>query len=363
MGDRVGARRRWGAAGIGAALAAAVGIGLAVAPGGASAAPELPPVGPEELLSSVLTAEPGPFAGTVALDNRLGLPVLPGVPQAANGTSTARVWSGDDGRGRVALPTPQGERTFVADGATLWSYESQSRTVTRAPATRGDGPGPPAAADPAATATRVIGALRTTSTVTVDGTAEVAGRPAYRLVLAPLPTERTLLREVQIAVDAEKRVPLQLSVLANGSPEPALQVGFTDVTFGPQDPSLFTFTPPPGSTVVDRPARPGGAAPGAGAPRTGPDAGNAADRPRTVGDGWDTVVLARMPTTGGAGPGEPAGPGDAAPDLSRLGTPVGGPWGSGRQIGTAVGTAIVTDNGRVAAGAVPAQVLTEALAR
>ena len=40
-----------------------------------------------------------------------------------------------------------------------------------------------------------------------------------------------------------------------------------------------------------------------------------------------------------------------------------GSWGSGRLISTAVASAIVTDDGRVAAGAVPEQVLTEALAR
>jgi len=54
---------------------------------------------------------------------------------------------------------------------------------------------------------------------------------------------------------------------------------------------------------------------------------------------------------------------EGAPDLSALGTPVSGPWGSGRVITTAVATVIVTDDGRIAAGAVPQQVLTEALAR
>jgi hypothetical protein len=50
-----------------------------------------------------------------------------------------------------------------------------------------------------------------------------------------------------------------------------------------------------------------------------------------------------------------------APDLSTIGTPVSGTWGSGRLITTAVGSAIVTDDDRIAAGAVPEQVLTEAL--
>ena len=78
----------------------------------------------------------------------------------------------------------------------------------------------------------------------------------------------------------------------------------------------------------------------------------------TVGDGWDTVKIMRRPadTT-------PATTGPNAPDLSTIGTPVSGTWGSGRLITTAVGSAIVTDDGRIAAGAVPAQVLTDALSR
>ena len=88
-------------------------------------------------------------------------------------------------------------------------------------------------------------------------------------------------------------------------------------------------------------------------------------RRSTVGDGWDRVVIAQRPAT----PAEPAGqPGSREarkrrPDLSALGTPVSGPWGQGRLITTAVATAIVTNDGRIAAGAVPEQVLSEALGR
>lgn len=340
----------------GIAVAGVVGLGLLTIPAGAGAAPELPPVDAEELVSSVLAAEPGAFAGTVELDNALGLPALPGAPQAADGTSTARVWSDGEGRGRVQLPTDSGERTLVDDGETFWSWNSEDRIVKKSSERAGKPEGDAATADPDAAATEALTRLRATSEVSVDGTAEVAGRPAYELVLVPAPSERTLLREVRIAVDAEKRVPLQLTVLANGSSDPAVQVGFTDVEFGAQDPSLFTFTPPPGATVEEAPA---GDAPPA-------DKSDGA-APTTVGDGWDTVVLATMPAPDAAasdeGPNED-GDGFGGPaDLSSLGTPVSGPWGSGRLISTAVASAIVTDDGRVAAGAVPEQVLTEALAR
>ena len=130
-------RRSWVGAGLGAALVGAVGVGLLVAPAGAAAAPVLPPVSPEDLVSSVIAADAPPLAGEVEVDNALGLPAVPGVPQLANGTSAMRVWSGGDGRGRVALPSSDGERTLVSDGTTRWAYDSRDRTATRAPAGRG----------------------------------------------------------------------------------------------------------------------------------------------------------------------------------------------------------------------------------
>jgi outer membrane lipoprotein-sorting protein len=340
---------------VGVAVAGAVGLGLLAIPAGAGAAPELPPVTPEDLVSSVLSAEPGAFGGTVELDNALGLPALPNLPQAANGTSSARIWSDGQGRGRIQLPTSSGERTLVSDGTTFWAWNSEDGTVSKAPVEdKARAQGGTAPADPTAAATQALQALRTTSDVRVDGTAEVAGRPAYELVLTPAASERTLLREVRLAVDAEKRVPLRMTVLANGSTDPALQIGFTDLDFGQQDPAMFTFTPPPGATVEPAPA--------ADAQQHAPG-GTAA--PTVVGDGWDTVAIASGSQLGGVLDDPQAAGTEGGPkvDPSALGTPVSGPWGHGTLISTAVASAIITDDGRVAAGAVPEQVLTEALTK
>ena len=81
----------------------------------------------------MLAAKKEPFAGTVEVDNELGLPALPDAPQAANGTSTARVWSNGDAGGRVQLPTDGGERTLVSDGTTFWAWNSEDRTVVTGP--------------------------------------------------------------------------------------------------------------------------------------------------------------------------------------------------------------------------------------
>ncbi len=293
----------------------------------------------------MLAAQREPFSGSVELNNALGLPALPNAPQVGNGVSTARVWSDTEDRGRIQLPTDGGERTLVSDGKTFWRWNSEDRTVVTGSRQGGPTDAPDAAGDPTAAANEALTRLRATSAVTVEGTAEVAGRPAYELVLTPLPSERTLLREVRIAVDAEKRMPLRMSVLGNGSPDPALQIGFTELAFGAQDPALFTFTPPPGATVEQRPQPAERGAPGANADRT------------VIGEGWDRVVITKRPAA------EQGQRPEGAPDLSTLGTPVSGPWGSGRLISTAIGNAIVTDDGRVAAGTVPQQILDEALAQ
>ncbi len=342
------------------AVAGAVGLGLLAVPRGAGAAPSLPPVTPQDLVASVLTAHPGGFAGTVEVDNALGIPALPMLPQLADGTSTARVWSSGDGKARISLPQGQDERTLVEDGSTLWLYDSAQRTVTKLIRPTATTPGTPRStpdrapaelSNPVTAAGTLIQALRQSSTLSVDGTDEVAGRPAYDLVLTPRPDERTLVREVRVAVDAQRRVPLQLSLLADGSPDPALRIGFTHLAFAGQDPSLFTFTPPPGATLT----QPSREAAGTGQPPAARSGG-----PKVVGQGWDSVLVATLPAR------QPSTPRQGLDPLAvarRVGTPVSGPWGSGWLVSTKVASAIVTSDGRIAVGAVPEQVLAQALAR
>ncbi|HEY8374276.1 MAG TPA: outer membrane lipoprotein carrier protein LolA [Pseudonocardiaceae bacterium] len=344
------------------AVAGALGLTLLAVPAGAGQAPTLPEVSPEELVQSVLTAEVPALNGTVEVDNALDLPALPGTTGTeALAGNPVRVWTDGQNRHRIALTTGAGERTLVVDGTTFWSWDSAQRKVTkiehgRVPEQRKHDT---AQQDPATVARDLVAAVRQSSSVSVDGTAEVAGRDAYELVLAPAPTERTLLRQVRVAVDAEKRIPLRVTVLANGSADPVLQAGFTELSLGPQDPDLFRFAPPPGATVEEvTPERAHG--------NTDPRWPGAEARPTVVGDGWDAVLVGRLPQDTGQHPtgrderGR-AGEQDPMALVRQIGTPVSGPWGSGWLISTKVGSALVTADGRVAVGAVPEQVLTEAL--
>ncbi|HEV7652229.1 MAG TPA: outer membrane lipoprotein carrier protein LolA [Actinophytocola sp.] len=327
---------------------------LATPAGAGEAPPALPPISADKLVASVLSSNVPALGGAVQLENNLGLPI-PGLPGAMGGGGDIRVYTDGHGRGHISLPTRGGETTVVDDGTTVWMWNSQEKSVLKMPNEKGVHRTPLESkfADPAAAARDLVNAMQEDSTVEVDGTARVADRPVYQLVLAPKPSERTLLREIRVSVDSQTRVPLQLEVLANGQSDPALKIGFTEFDSGAQDPSLFKFTPPEGAKVTERK----------------PDeklAGKSPDQLlsqldlKTVGRGWDTVLTGTLPKDALSMPGE-KGQDTAMQLLGSIGKEVHGAFGTGWIITTKVGTALITEDGRVALGAVPEQVVIRAL--
>ncbi|MEU3273448.1 DUF2092 domain-containing protein [Saccharomonospora sp. NPDC006951] len=337
----------------------AVGLGFLAMPAGAGEAPQLPPIGAEELVQSVLDQSPSALAGTVRIDNNLGLPAMPGTGMLD--FDAAQIHYDGKGDARISIAQQSAETTIVRDGETLWTYESGSNSATKftlpaelthhGKSMEGPGSAEGQFADPATAAASLVSAVQETSTVSVDGTARVADRPAYELVLTPKPGERTVLREVRVAVDSATRLPLRLSVMTNGTTDPALEVGFSDISFGAQPADLFRFTPPQGATVTEQ--RPDVEHQ---APADGPDG-------TFVGDGWDTVYVGRAPAEvlDNARQQDSEDDANLGSLLDRIGTPVNGDFGSGHVVSTKVGTALITDDGRFAVGAVPQQVLIEAL--
>lgn len=377
------------AAGSGIAVGLA-GLALTTLPAGADDDPVLPAIEPEALVASALAAEPQAFSGEAEVSNELGLPALPGMEDLD--FESARVFHDGQESARVQVEKPTSEVTLVKNPDEAWAYDSQERAARHltwddADAAAARQHAEAQLADPAQAAAQIIEQLRPTSEITVDGTARVAGRAAYELVLTPKPSEKTLLREVTVAIDEQTRMPLAFDVYANGRTEPVLSLGFVELDLGAQDPALFDFTPPQGTKVEtadvsDAAGHRAGKA-GAGKDEAGKD--RAAERRMeqgmtTVGDGWDTVVIAELPAdmptempadmqgemrdgaASGDLPGAFAGGGqDLTGALEQLGQPVSGEFGSGTHVQIAVGGAIVTDDGRVAAGAVPQQVLVDAL--
>lgn len=347
--------------GVSGSVAGVVGLVLLASPAGAGGAPPaLPQISAQELVQSVLTTKLPAFSGAVQVKQNLGLP-LPILPTGGADGVAARVYTDGTGKARISLAKPAAETTIVADGDTLWIWDSADKSVRKVPhgAAGAKQKTPEQLADPADAAQKLVKAMQEDSNVTVDGTAQVAGRPVYQLLLTPKATEKTLLREIRVAVDSDTRVPMRLEVLANGQAEPALDIAFTEFNPGPQDASLFRFTVPPGAKVTE--SKPGD--------RIDPKA--ARDlltqlEPQVVGKGWDTVLVGKVPANLASMAGAAPGRGNRqAPDLTRLlrqfAKQVNGSFGTGWVVSTKVGTAIVTMDGRMALGAVPEQVLIDAL--
>ena len=82
------------------------------------------------------------------------------------------------------------------------------------------------------------------------GTAIVAGRPAYELVLRPRDPS-SLVSSVRIAIDGSTHIPTRVQVYGTDTGKPALEVGFTSFDPTSPDATVFRFNPPPGTKVTE----------------------------------------------------------------------------------------------------------------
>jgi outer membrane lipoprotein-sorting protein len=302
--------------------------------GVARSSPSLPDVGPERLVANMIRAasHDTPVAGTLTAHLGLGLPDLPdegagavtgpaAILDSLSGDHRLRVWHSREGA-RLSDLLPTGERSIVVSRSESWLWDSTTMTAVRLGA--GVDPGAEAAArkaaslvDPVELARHALGALDPSTVVTVGGTTSVAGRNAYVLLLTPR-TDQTLVGRVELYVDASRWLPLGGAIFARGSDTAAVSAKFTEVGFGPVDPSVYDFTPPSGATVVGRrataasppvPATPGSPnidlcclAPGETPPSPPATAGigmshdTAHSGVRVFGEGWATIVAVRGPS-------------------------------------------------------------------
>ncbi|TDC30704.1 hypothetical protein E1211_23765 [Micromonospora sp. 15K316] len=347
-----------------AAAVTVIGGGAAVGTFAAEAEPSLPPRTAAQLLVDLQTAQLEGLSGTVVQRADLGLPPIAGLAAGsselatlATGTHTLRVWYSGPDRQRVALLDTLGERDLIRNGRDVWSWESRGNTATHR--TLGDDPAgkpsrngaPELPVTPADAADQALAAIAPSTAVSVGRAATVAGRDAYELVLEPR-DESSLVHQVRIAIDSREHVPLRFEIFASGSDQAAFEVAFTQVDFRRPDADQFTFNPPPGVTVreekADRAELP------ARRPAT-------AEHPqlRTVGEGWTTVLVAQVGAAGAQdGAGNPGGA-ELAGVLGSL-PAVSGDWGSGRLFTSKLVNVLLTEDGRVLAGAVTPERLYEA---
>ncbi|MCC2334676.1 LolA family protein [Cellulomonas wangsupingiae] len=400
-------RRAWA---VPAVAAVAVAAAFAAPPLLASAdTAGLPEVTPAEVLTRVAQAEPQPLSGTVVHTARLGLPDLSLTAMGGadpvsllGGSTTLRVWTDGEQRSRVSLLGDASEYSVVADGTQAWTYSSSDDEVVhyalspqdaaRAQELRATATPPADLPTPDELGREALERAQEHATVGVDAATTVAGRDAYQVVVTPRSTT-TLVGRIVVAVDAQTWTPLRVQVWSSDdAATPALELGFTDVTFAAPDDAVLTFAAPPGASVREVAVPlPDDASLAQAVPDGLPADPSGTPVPEGVsvtGTGWDTVVeltdvdvaalvagdpaaVAELPQAdkelGSEGAQELyeqfAGEGDGPPvDLDttalydQLTTPVEG----GRALSSSLLSVLVLDDGRVLVGAVPVDTLRAA---
>lgn len=396
--DNVGGKRRmWLALVVGIAAVLAVGGALAgLRAMAASASPEK--ISDGELLSKVAGApETAPdFSASLTVEQSL-IPaqLLEAAGQdsgfAASGPQTARVWYGGPDRLRAELQGENGDRVFVHDGERVWAYNGATNTVKtgeRPPEPRAsdqpDAEGPPNPAE----VDRILAELAPTSELTQGTPVRYAGREAYVLTLSPKDADATLVDRGRALIDSETFLPLELSLYAQGRPDPVFSWQVSDLDVGPVPSERFAFEVPPGAKVVpfdrENEERPESEMPSGAEPeevetvaeaqgRVGFEIEELANPPGgrelthvylkgadgvvlTYGSGWGTLVLAQGPQKDGASVPQPGAAGDE--DLALPTVDLGGVEAT--ELSTPVGAGLRWSAGGVSyllAGSVPASEL------
>ncbi len=379
-------RVRWAIPAGAVALAGAVTAGSMIS--SAQASPELPLRTPAQLLASVAGRDaPLPaLTGTVVETASLGIPQLPGTSNPDSitallaGSHTIKVWYADPQHIRLAVPVTLSETDLIRNGRQVSVWQSSSNTVTRmqlpAKASRSDQHASTMPSSvpltPQQAASQALKAVGPSTRVSVERNVTVAGQPAYQLVLSPK-AGGSLIGRVSIAIDATKNVPLRVQVFARGAVSPAIQVGYTSVSFVKPAAANFNFATPAGAKVkVVHPTAVEG-------PRASAKGTKASGEPQVIGKGWLSVavlpasdlagVLGAGSASSAAGVGSPSvtsGSGESgamAAALMRSATPVHGAWGSGRLLHTSLVSVLMTNSGHVLVGAVTPAVLYAAAAQ
>ncbi|MET8828719.1 DUF2092 domain-containing protein [Streptomyces sp. NPDC004610] len=358
--------------------AATIGLVPAIADSGS---PDLPEISAEQLIQRIAESDTEQLSGTVKITTDLGLPNLGGLesgllsgatgsggdgsgssadPQSkltalAAGTHTLRVAVDGPDRQKLSLLENAAEYSVIHNGDDVWGYDSASNEVYHSAAAEDAESGADVPATPKDFAEQTLKAVDDTTSVTVDGTAQVAGRDAYKLVVKPRQSGSTV-GQITIAVDSKTYTPLKFTLTPAAGGAAVVDAGFTQVDFARPAASTFDFTPPEGAKVTEKSDLP--ASSGSEQPKSEEDLGKGLDGLNVLGEGWNAIAV-----LDGGGQGVPSGAeagGQFGGFLDSLGDQVSGKFGEGTVFKTRLINALITDDGTVYVGAVTQDALVKA---
>ncbi|KKD05189.1 LolA family protein [Streptomyces sp. WM6386] len=364
--------------------AATIGLVPALADSGD---PDLPKISAQQLIEKIAASDVERLSGTVKITTDLGLPDFGGLENSltgggsgsrsgdgssadptskltalATGTHTLRVAADGEDKQKLSLLENAAEYSLIHNGKDVWGYDSGTNEVFHGTADDSDGKDQreEVPATPKDLTEDALKAVDDTTSVTVEGTAHVAGRDAYRLVIKPKDSGSTV-GQVTVAVDAKTGLPLKFTLTPASGGAAVVDAGFTQISYAKPAASTFDFTPPKGAKVTEEDA--------AGAPErhSGHSGGFSGDEGfapggpdglDVIGEGWTSIATF---DTGGQGipSGSEAG-GAFGGFLDSLGDKASGKFGEGTVFKTRLINALITDDGKVYVGAVTKDALVKA---
>ncbi|MYT68430.1 MULTISPECIES: DUF2092 domain-containing protein [unclassified Streptomyces] len=361
--------------------AAAIGLVPALADSGD---PDLPKISARELIEKIAASDTEQLSGTVKIHTDLGLPSLGGaassfgggagkgsssadpkekLTELASGTHTLRVAADGQDRQKLSVLDDASEYSVIHNGDDLWAYDSASDEAYHA-TTEGKGDtgqrSSGAPATPKELTDEILKASGDHTSITVDGTAQVAGRDAYRLQIKPKQSGSTV-GAVTVAVDAKTGTPLKFTLTPSSGGAAVVDAGFTSVDFGKPAASTFDFKPAKGTKVTEADDVPAQDRPGTGHEEF--KGAQGLDGLDVIGEGWTSVAELKLPKEAAglaSGAGSADLPADASQFLDSLGDRVKGDFGSGTVYSTRLINVLVTEDGTVYAGAVTKDALVKA---
>ena len=286
------------------APATVVALSIAV-PMQANAVIDLPDKSASEILQMMNTEPDMSFSGRVTKVSNLGLPPIGNMPDVSesmveemeenmpegmedfiprvtnsgvftdvleiiSGTHEARIYVDGPDKLRIQILDPMSERSLTVNGDTVWFYDddklaAQFMTMDSAEleAKKAEYESENSAEieqriadlpfdinNPAEVADYVLAEASEYSAITVGVDQNVAGRAAYELIATPLAAETTV-DYVSVAVDAETGMALNVKIMGKGQIEPAMELGFTSIDYSTPATSIFEFTPSSDVTVTE----------------------------------------------------------------------------------------------------------------
>lgn len=273
--------------------------GLLLAPLQANAI-DLPDLTPLQVLQLAQSAQMTDFTGVIVKTTDLGLPQLemsrmvdqatidemaekmPAefaelIPQVLGqdlltqaieliaGTHTVRVYAADE-KMRVQILDPMSQRDLIVGESTMWMHDFDKSVAYKLDFDRSELESAAAEAEveamnyltemqktlatPQEVVEQLLAAIDEGASIEVGIDHRTAGRGAYQLIITPDVAESTV-NYATVSIDAETGLGLGAKVFAKGQEEAAAEIYFESLSFTTPDASLFEFTPPTGTTIVD----------------------------------------------------------------------------------------------------------------